>query len=233
MPPTSRIDAPRSATLDDSRPPLHSGDRLTRAEFERRYEAHPEIQKAELIEGVVYVSSPIYVRHGAPHSDIMAWLGVYRAATAGVHVFDNTSLRLDTDNEPQPDACVWVEQEGITMQQIDQDDFLEIKPLLIVEVASSSVAYDLHDKLHVYRRNGIAEYLVLLTHERAVRWFVWRAGEYDQLQPDSDGILRSQVLPGLWLDPARFWQGDLAGVLAVLQQGLASPEHLAFVKHQT
>jgi Uma2 family endonuclease len=203
---------------------------LTRAEFERRYAAHPEIQKAELIEGIVYVSSPIYARHGAPHSDIMAWLGVFRAATLGVYVFDNTSLRLDIDNEPQPDACVWVEQEGLTMQQIDPDDLLEIKPLFIVEVASSSVAYDLHDKLHVYRRNGIAEYLVLLTHERTVRWFVWRAGEYEQLQPDADGILRSQVLPGLWLDPAHFWQGDLAGVLDVLQQGLASSEHKTFVQ---
>lgn len=209
-------------------PPLENGDRLSRAEFERRYEAHPEIKKAELIEGVVYVASPVRVRrHGAPHSDIISWLGWYRAATLGVYVTDNSTLRLDLDNEPQPDVAVWIEGGNAF---VNEDDYLEGAPELIVEVAGSSAAIDLHDKLTAYRRNGVQEYLVLLTHERAVRWFRWRGGEAEEITPDEQGILRSVVLPGLHLHPGLFWQGDLAGVLAVLQQGLATPEHAAFVK---
>lgn len=55
-------------------PPLESGDRLTRAEFERRYEAAPEHFKAELIEGVVYVASPVRIFHGNPQFNlILGW----------------------------------------------------------------------------------------------------------------------------------------------------------------
>jgi Uma2 family endonuclease len=226
---TTKPTPERHLTTNDV-PPLQNGDRLTRAEFERRYVAHPEIKKAELVEGVVYVPSPVYARHGAPHSDIIGWLSVYRAATPHVRVFDNTSLRLDIDNEPQPDACVWIEDLAPNGVSIDLDDMLEIKPLLIVEVASSSSAYDLYDKRDVYRRNGVQEYIVLLTFEQEVRWFAWREGEYELIQPDDEGVLHSRVLPGLWLEPTRFWQGDLAGVLTVLQQGLASPEHATFVE---
>ncbi|MFQ5857285.1 MAG: Uma2 family endonuclease [Anaerolineae bacterium] len=215
--------------MGDGMPPLNSGDRLSRAEFERRYAARPDIKKAELIEGVVYVSSPVYPRHGVPHSDIITWLGTYRAATPGIYVSDNTSMRLDADNEPQPDVCVWVDDPTGKALRAPRDSFLEITPDLIVEVAASSASYDLHDKLNAYRRNGVQEYLVLLVYERETRWYEWQDGEYQRLEPDEEGILRSRVLPGLWLQPERFWEGDLAGVLAVLQRGLASPEHEAFV----
>lgn len=202
------------------RPPLHSGDRLTRLEFERRYAANPEV-KAELMEGVVVVSSPVHVRvHGLPHSVIMAWLGAYWAATPGVIVSDNATLRLDRENVLQPDACLWIEDSG--MAWIDQDDCLAGAPELVVEIAASSAAHDLHDKLRVYRRNGVKEYLVLAAYEREVYWFNWQTGEDRVITPDADGILRSQLFPGLWLDPMRFWQTDVAGLLAVLQQGLAA-----------
>lgn len=216
------------APANDALPPLESGDRLTRAEFERRYEAQPEIKKAELIEGVVYVASPVRVhRHGAPHSDIVTWLGVYRAATPGVRTADNATLRLDLDNEPQPDVAVWLEGGNAF---VDDDDYLQGAPELIVEVAGSSAAIDLHDKLNAYRRNGVQEYLVLLTHEQEVRWFRFENGEIRMIEADEQGVLRSQVLPGLYFDASRFWQGNLAGLLAVLQQGLASAEHATFVK---
>lgn len=217
-------------SISDGMPPLNNGDRLSRAEFERRYAARPDIKKAELIEGVVYVPSPVYPQHGEPHSDIIGWLGVYRAATPGVRVFDNTSLRLDADNEPQPDVCVWSDDPTGEALRISPDSIPEITPDLIVEVAASSAAYDLHDKLDVYRRNGVQEYLVLLVYERETRWYAWEEGAYQRLEPDDEGVLRSRVLPGLWLEPARFWEGDLAGVLAVLQRGLTSAEHDAFVK---
>src|SRR5262245_22343202 len=86
-------------------PPLRAGDRLSRGEFERRYEAMPEVNKAELIEGVVYMPSPTSLNeHGGPHFDLIGWLALYRAFTPGVQGGDSTTVRLDEDNEPQSDA---------------------------------------------------------------------------------------------------------------------------------
>ncbi len=212
-------------------PSLESGDRLSRAEFERRYLARPDIKKAELIEGVVYVSSPVRIeQHSEPHSHLVGWLLMYRAATPGLRMADNGTLRLDVDNEPQPDICLWIDERYGGQTRIAPDDYLEGAPELIVEVAGSSAAYDLHNKLNVYRRNGIQEYLVLLPNEQRIIWHVWHAGEYLSLAPDEQGVLRSQVFPGLWFDAARFWRDDIAGLLALLQEGINSPEHKLFVE---
>ena len=211
--------------------PLNSGDRLSRAEFERRYQAHPEISKAELIEGVVYVSSPIHAEHHAdPHFSIITWLGVYCAATPGLIGSDNATVRLDLENEPQPDILLRLKPELGGRVRISEDDYLEGPPELVVEVAASSASYDLHDKRRVYARNGVPEYLVAQTHEKRVDWFILREDVYASLKPDAKGILRSEIFPGLWLQPAALWSGDLATLLAVLQEGLASPEHTAFVE---
>lgn len=110
-----------------------------------------------------------------------------------------------------------------------EDDYLEGAPELIVEVSASSAAYDLHEKLRVYRRNGVQEYLVLLAHEQETRWFQLVEGEYKLMQPDKEGILHSQIFPGLHLHSDRFWSDDLAGLLKVLQAGLTTSEHRAFV----
>jgi len=219
----------RSAWHGDPFPPLNSGDQLTRAEFERRYNARPDIKKAELIEGVVYVASPVRTRqHGKPHGRIITWLGMYCAATPSVDFSDNSTLRLDIDNEPQPDVCAWIDEQVGGQVRISDDDYLEGAPELIIEVAASSAAYDLTDKLNAYRRNGVREYLVLLPYEHQTIWYRWHEGQYIPLVPDEQGVLRSQVLPGLWLQPALFWTGDMA---ALLRQGLDSAEHTAFVEH--
>ncbi|MEZ4862150.1 MAG: Uma2 family endonuclease [Caldilineaceae bacterium] len=210
--------------------PLENGDRLSRSEFERRYSAHPEIIKAELIEGVVYVASPVRVRrHGSPHSKITIWLGLYLEATPGLDIADNATLRLDLDNELQPDVAVWIDGGNAF---VDDDDYLQGAPELLVEVAGSSAAIDLHQKLQVYRRSGVAEYLVLLTHEQEVRWYSFATGETVLIEPNAAGVLCSHIFPGLHLHPMRFWQGDLPGVLAVLRQGLTTPEHADFVARQ-
>lgn len=210
-------------------PPLNSGDRLSRAEFERRYQANPDIQ-AELIEGVVYVSSPIhYVKHADPHFAVIGWLAAYCAATSGVKGGDNATLRLDLDNEPQPDALLRLSPDVGGQSFVTDDDYLEGVPELIVEVSASSASYDLHDKRRAYARNGVPEYLVLLAYEQEVRWFGLREGVYELLESDENGLLRSEIFPGLWLQPAALWASDLATLLATLQDGLASPEHAAFV----
>ncbi len=209
-------------------PPLENGDRMSRSEFERRYTAMPHLKKAELIEGVVYVSSPLRAKaHGQPHGAIMAWLGTYSASTPGTDFFDAPTVRLDADNEPQPDAVLRLEQGG--RSRISEDDYLEGAPELVVEIAASSASYDLHDKLRVYRRNGVQEYIVWRTYNQAIDWFYLEAEDYQSLPKNESGILCSRQFPGLWLAADPMITGQLADVLAVLQQGMATPEHQAFV----
>ncbi len=210
-------------------PPLENGDKLTRHEFEQRYHAMPNLKKAELIEGVVYLASPVRAKnHGKPHSHIMTWLGTYEAATPKVETLDNTTVRLDADNEPQPDALLRIEQGG--QSRISEDDYVEGAPELIVEIAASTASYDLHEKLKVYRRNQVQEYLVWRVYDCQFDWFRLQKGEYIQVEPNTDNIVCSQVFPGLWLAKSALLSGDLAKVLAVLQQGLSTPDHQNFVE---
>ncbi len=211
-------------------PPLNPGDRLSRREFERRYQAHPEIKKAELIEGIVYMPSPArFKQHGLPHGDIVGWLWVYRASTPGVLAGDNATVRLDFENEVQPDALMRLEEKLGGKSKVSDDDYLEGPPELVVEIAASSAAYDLNQKKRSYARSGVPEYLAIQMYEERIDWFVLREGIYDTLAPGGDGILRSEVFPGLWLDPESFWSNDSAKMLSTLQKGLASPEHAAFL----
>ena len=208
-------------------PPLENGDKLTRGEFERRYQAMPEVKKAELIEGSVYMASPVRAKkHSKPHSHIITWLGTYEAATPGVETLDNATVRLDADNEPQPDALLRIEQGG--QSTISEDDYVEGAPELIVEIAASTASIDLHQKLKVYRRNQVQEYLVWRVYNCEFDWFRLNAGEYIKVEPDHNGIIYSPVFPGLWLDKVALLTGNLGKVLEVLQQGLASQAHQDF-----
>ncbi len=210
-------------------PILENGDKLTRAEFERRYHAMPNLKKAELIEGIVYfMASPLRItQHGAPHADIMGWLGFYKAFTPNLQLGDNCTVRLDLDNEPQPDALLRIAVGG--RSNISEDGYVEGAPELIVEIAASTVSLDLHQKLNVYRRNQVQEYLVWRISDRQFDWFKLTNGEYLPLETNPEGIICSQVFPGLWLDKTALLAGDLAKVLATLQQGLATPDHQEFV----
>ena len=211
--------------------PLENGDRLTRDEFERRYHAMPQVKKAELIEGIVHMPSPVRLKkHGQPHSDLVTWLGTYRAGTPGVLQGDNSTTKLDLDNEPQPDVLLMIDPASGGQAKLSPDDYVEGAPELVCEVAASSANIDLHAKLNAYRRNGVREYVVWVVGERDVRWFVLAEGRYDRLPPDADGLLRSRVFPGLWLDPAALVGGDMARVLDVARAGTASPEHAAFAR---
>ena len=211
--------------------PLEPGDRLTRDEFERRYGAMPHLRKAELIEGIVYMPSPVRLRrHGWPQSRLVAWLVVYEAGTPGVLAADNATIRLDMDNEPQPDGLLLIDPASGGQARISADDYVELAPELVGEVASSSASFDLHTKLHVYRRNGVREYVVWRVLDQRLDWFVQEGGEFQPLAADATGILRSPTFAGLWLDAAALVRGDMQQVLAVVQQGLASAEHATFVK---
>ena len=211
-------------------PPLENGDRLTRPEFERRYDAMPGV-KAELIEGVVYMASPVtHRKHGKPHHHANSWLGLYRYATPGVDAADNSSIRLDLDNMPQPDCFLNILPECGGQLRVSEDDYVETAPELIVEIASSSVSYDLNAKLRVYLRNGVLEYVVWRTRDRAVDWFLWVDGAYERQQLGADGLYRSVVFPGLWLDPKALIADERPRMMEVNRLGTATPEHAAFVE---
>jgi Uma2 family endonuclease len=145
-------------------------------------------------------------------------------------VCDNTTVRLDLDNEPQPDALLRIDEERGGQSYISEDDYIEGAPELVVEVAASTASYDLHDKLRAYQRNGVQEYLVWLVQEKQFRWYVLQADQYVQQQPNDAGILMSQVFPGLWLAVDALLTGAMTQVLAVLQQGINSAEYQAFVE---
>lgn len=223
----------KTATLptpdEQAIPVLENGDRLTRAEFERRYHAMPEVKKAELIEGVVYMSSPVRAKqHGRPHIQLATWLGVYEAATPFTFAADNSTVRLDLDNESQPDLLLLIESEADGQSIFDNDGYITGAPELVVEIAASSASYDLHDKLQAYRRNGVKEYIIWQTQNRKLDWLVFSEGQYHSLDSTNE-IYKSPGFPGLWLDTAALLEGNLAKVLETLQQGITSPEHEAFI----
>jgi Uma2 family endonuclease len=227
---TSTLDLPIPSPPPEWVPPLQQGDRLTRDEFLRRYEAMPELKKAELVEGKVYMSSPVTAEdHAEPHFKFNGILFVYAAKTPGVVGGDNATLMLDLQNAPQPDGYLRLLPEAGGQARL-VNRYLEGAPELVTEVAASSKSYDLHDKLNAYRRNGVREYVVWRVWDRAVDWFILRNGQLIPLPTQADGIYRSEVFAGLWLDAAAVVSGNIARVLDVLQEGLASEPHRAFAQ---
>jgi Uma2 family endonuclease len=218
-------------TPSQSLPILENGDRLIRPEFERRYQAMPEIRKAELIEGVVYMASPLrFKSHAKPHGRLITWLGVYEASTPLIEMGIEPTVRLDIDNEPQPDGVLLISQESGGNSTLSADGYLEGAPELVVEIAASSAAIDLGDKKRAYRRNGAREYIVWQVFDQRIDWFSLQDGDYISLIPNEEGVICSQVFPGLWLDLAAMLAGDMQRVLAILQAGINAAEHQEFVE---
>jgi Uma2 family endonuclease len=218
-------------TTTPSIPFLENGDRLSRTEFERRFKAMPDLKKAELIEGVVYVAAALrFKSHAEPHSNLMGWLWNYKIATQGVELGDNPTIRLDIDNDPQPDAVLLIAEYAGGQSHLSDDDYIEGAPELIVEIAASSASIDLHDKKRVYRRNGVKEYIVWQVFEKKIDWFILKDDEYVSLSMDDQGVIRSEIFPGLWLAASDLLSGNMVQVLAELQDGLQSQAHAEFVQ---
>ena len=190
----------------------------------------PDLKKAELIEGVVYMGSPVsLLRHGQPHLVLAHWLGMYMEAAPGPVAGDNSSVRLDQDNEPQPDLLLCNPAAAGGTSRITADGYLEGPPELAIEIAASSVSYDLHQKLDAYRRNGVQEYLVHRVDDGEIDWFVLERGTYVRQQADSEGVLKSRVFPGLWLDVPALLGSDRRALRAAIDRGTADPAHGPFV----
>src|SRR6185369_7624648 len=211
-------------------PPLENGDHLSAREFLRRYEAMPEVKRAELISGIVYMGSPIRIdQHGEPDALIQTWLGTYSVATPGVKHANNSTTRLGPDDVPQPDALLRIAAEFGGHARVDAKGYLDGAPELVVEVAASSVSLDVRQKLDSYRRAGVREYIVWRTEDETVDWWILEEDEYRPLPAAADGTLRSKAFPGLWLDVPALLAGDGPKVMAKLQEGLQRAERGAFV----
>lgn len=210
-------------------PPLEAGDFLSREEFERRYWAMPGVKKAELIEGIVYMPSPVRVKHGEPHNFLGGWSFNYAMQTPGVQAVDDSTVRLDSWNEPQPDVILRIRPEWGGLSQ-DEDEYITGSPELAMEVAASTASYDLHQKKRAYLAAGIPEYLVWIVAEKRIQWWKLENGEYVSLPANSQGIVKSEVFPGLWLDTEAARNLEPLGLVSTLQEGIASPEHAEFVR---
>jgi Uma2 family endonuclease len=209
-------------------PPLVAGQRLDQPTFHERYEAMPPGTRAELIGGIVYMPSPVSRRHGQRALPAAYWLLRYEEFTPGVEALDNVTTILGPRGEPQPDVSLRILQSH-GGQTGEAGGFLAGAPELIVEVAISTRKYDLGPKLRDYQAAGVREYIVTTAKPDDVIWHVLRDGRLVRKPVDPDGVYRSEVFPGLWLDPAALLSRNLRGLTATLMQGLATPEHSAFV----
>ena len=215
-------------------PPLETGDQPSSEEFLRRYEAMPHLKKAELIDGVVYVASPTrWDEHAVPHQALALLLSSYWAYTPGTQGGDSGTVRLDMKNVPQPDLALIILPSHGGQVEIDEDHYIAGAPELVAEISASMASIDLNSKFDLYRRNHLREYIVWRVYDEEIDWFIERQGRFEPLEPDETGIYRSEAFPGLRLDPRALIKLDLLRVLQVLQQGIDSPEHSAFVARLT
>jgi Uma2 family endonuclease len=211
-------------------PPLEAGQRLDQRTFHERYEAMSPETRAELAGGIVYMPSPMRADHGKESRFVSGWLDVYEQFTPGVDGGDGASVKLDEHGEPQPDHSLLIPVELGGQCGVDGEGYWTGPPELVVEIARSSHKYDLGQKKADYVRAGVQEYVVVQLQPNRVHWFVRRGKRFTELRPGSDGIYRSKVFPGLWLDPEAIFNQDRARRDAVLKLGLATPEHAAFVQ---
>jgi Uma2 family endonuclease len=208
--------------------PLYTGDRMSQAEFHRRYLAYPEDVKFELIGGIVYMASPLRRTHGRRHLQLGALLERYASATPGVEALDNATTILSEESEPQPDLALRILSTYGGRSRESRDDYVIGPPELVVEIAHSTRSIDMHQKRLDYQRAGVREYLVLCVEEPELHWFRFRPA--GRIVPDKNSTYRSRVFPGLWIDGPALLANQRTALVAALRQGLASPEHAAFVR---
>ncbi|HUJ24172.1 MAG TPA: Uma2 family endonuclease [Bryobacteraceae bacterium] len=206
---------------------LVTGEQMTVEEFLRCWEELPGLKNAELIDGVVHVSSPVSREHGNLDTLIHWWLAHYSQATPGCQA-GNNSTWLMLDSAPQPDAHLRI-LPSHGGQSGDARLYCTGAPELAVEICLTSTEVDFGPKRKLYQKAGVREYITIELFWKRMVWRVLENGAYIGQTLPSDGIVRSQVFPGLWLDEAAFWAEDGAKMLAALNAGLASEDHQKFV----
>ena len=225
-------ETPVTRLLDRRRsvPPLEPGDYLTRTEFERRYEAMPGKTKFELINGIVYMASPVKDEHAEFQIAVIDLLDDYAIATPGCSARGDATVRLAHKDEPQPDGFLRIREEAGGSSYIDNDGYVAGPVELVAEVATSTASYDLNQKKRSYLLHGVLEYLAVLTRKRQVFLFARRGKRYVSRKSDAHGVVRSEIFPGLWIDVPALSAGDRLRLRRTAAKGLRSKEHRAFVK---
>ena len=205
--------------------PLREGDHLSREEFMRRWDAMPDLKFAELIDGIVYMASPVSPTHGRFQSRLDYWLCTYQAANRGCEVGSNGTWLMTASSVPQPDLALRVlpERGG---QSREEDGYFAGAPELIVEVSHTTTAKDAGAKLRLYERSGVREYIIVRPAKKQIIWRELVDGKYREIEPDGAGVFQSRVFPGLWLDSAALWEGNLPGLAAAVQRGIAAVANL-------
>jgi Uma2 family endonuclease len=221
------------STVDRVRPteilqPLMAGQHLDQPTFHERYQAMPDGTWAELVGGVVYIPSPVRSEHGDYDDVVSYWIVHYKRFTKGLRSGKNSTIMLDGSGETQPDGHLRIPQELEGQTRIE-GGFIVGAPELIVEIARSSRYYDLGEKRVDYERAGVREYVVVELDPDRIHRFIRRGDRFEDLLPGPEGIYRSDIFPGLWLDSKALFAEDLDRLVEVLEQGLATPEHTAFV----
>lgn len=210
-------------------PVLHNGDLLPASEFLRRFERMPEVKKAELVDGIVFMDHRVCAAHGEASAALCHWLGMYSVSTPLTRGSIRVTTLLDDDNVVQPDVTLAVKTSAGGRTSHSPDGFMVGGAELLADVALSSVNLDARVKPDLFARFGVAEYVLWRVEDEAIDWWTLRDGKYEAIDPDpADGLVKSVVYPGLWLDRAAMLRGDVPAVLAALQRGLASPGHAAF-----
>jgi Uma2 family endonuclease len=207
--------------------PLRAGDKLSREEFLRRWEAMPQVKRAELIGGIVYMPSPLSIDHGQAHVKIAHWISHYAMFTPGCDVGDNVTLFM-LEDAPQSDVFLRIREKHGGSSWVE-DKYLHGEPELLAEVCLSSSSYDLHQKKELYLAGGVKEYLAVLVKEQEVRWHRLVANGYQLLPSSRERIIHSVAFPGLWLDVPALLSGNMLKVIETLERGLQSSEHAEFV----
>ena len=208
-------------------PPLENGDHLDQKTFHQRYEAMPGV-RAELIGGIVFMSSPQKIRHGYHHSRLAQLTCDYVDDTPGTEACVNSTAILGPDAEPQPDAFLYILPD-CGGQTTEEDGYMKGAPEWVGEIGDSTESIDLNRKKLDYEKAGVREYMVAAVRTRQLFWFSRRRGKFKPLAAGADGIIRSEVFPGFWLDAEAFLERDSKRLRAVLRRGLESPEHAEFV----
>ena len=221
----SRRTSPPQANLERT---LVNGERMSQPEFHRRYQAYPKEEKWELIGGIVYMTSPMRWPHG--HYDVVLGtaIGLYEAATPGVEGAHNATSILGEESEPQPDLALRILPQYGGRSTLNARHYVVGPPEFVAEIAHSSRDLDLHKKRDDYQQAGVVEYLVLCVEEQELRWTYFPTGR--SIRANRQGVYRSHIFPGLWLNGSALMACNIRGLMETLQQGLSSPEHALFVK---
>lgn len=205
---------------------LVTGARLSLDEFIREWDAQPDIKHAELIDGVVYMPSPVSREHSRYHVSVVSWLWRYAQMTPGCECGDNATWYM-LGSAPQPDAFLRILPAHGGQSGEDRNCYGGA-PELSVEVCMTSTEVDFGPKLALYQRAGVQEYVTIELLLRRITWRVLDSGSYKQMHPDADGILKSRRFPGLWLDIEAFWADDGKRLMSTADAGLATGEHRQF-----